>query len=107
MRHLVLFVTLLAVCSTADARCYRCHHRSLAAKHEFKREHPCPSTGLAYGRCVGWIVDHRQGLCVGGADEPSNMEWQSLADSKAKDRWECDPGWQEHLRQFDQERAGH
>src|SRR5271169_2953472 len=25
---------------------------------EFQREHPCPSTGLASGRCPGYVKDH-------------------------------------------------
>jgi len=27
-------------------------------------------------------------LACGGADSPSNMEWQTVADAKAKDKWE-------------------
>lgn len=70
------------------------HHRSSWARAEFEREHPCPSTGRTKGSCPGWIIDHRQALCVDGRDEPANMQWMTVADAKAKDRWECRPGWE-------------
>src|SRR5450759_4815680 len=70
---------------------YRNHgriKRSLVAKREFKRAHPCPSTGKGSGACPGYVVDHVQALKHGGADSPSNMQWQSKAEAKAKDRVE-------------------
>ena len=33
-------------------------------------------------------VDHVKALACGGADAPSNMQWQTVADGKAKDKWE-------------------
>jgi hypothetical protein len=33
-------------------------------------------------------VDHVQALKHGGADSPSNMQWQTTAAAKAKDRTE-------------------
>jgi hypothetical protein len=33
-------------------------------------------------------VDHIIPLCAGGADAPSNMQWQTTAEAKAKDREE-------------------
>lgn len=62
--------------------------RSEAAKDAFKREHPCPSTGQGYGPCKGYVVDHVKPLACGGADNPGNMQWQTVAESKAKDQWE-------------------
>jgi hypothetical protein len=56
---------------------------------EFQRHHPCPSTGKTTGRCPGYVRDHVVPLCKGGADSPSNMQWQTVRDGKAKDRWEC------------------
>lgn len=62
--------------------------RSAAAKAEFKRVHPCPSTGLSRGACPGFVVDHVHPLCAGGADHPGNMQWQAVSDAKKKDRAE-------------------
>lgn len=63
--------------------------RSHAAKDAFMRKHPCPSTGRTHGSCPGYIIDHVKALCVGGKDAPSNMQWQTVADAKAKDKIEC------------------
>lgn len=62
--------------------------RSAAAKHSFERQHPCPSTGRTSGRCPGYVVDHVRPLECGGADAPSNMQWQTVAAGKAKDKTE-------------------
>jgi hypothetical protein len=62
--------------------------RSRAARAQFQRQHPCPSTGKGYGACPGYVVDHVKPLACGGADAPSNMQWQTVAEGKAKDKWE-------------------
>lgn len=72
-------------------------HRSHRAVAEFKRAHPCPATGRHRGPCPGWVIDHRAGLCVGGADAAENLQWMTVDAAKAKDRWECRPGWQRML----------
>jgi hypothetical protein len=56
--------------------------RSEAAKHEFMR-----TSGYPHGR-PGYIVDHIVPLKRGGCDCPSNMQWQTIQDAKAKDKWE-------------------
>lgn len=56
--------------------------RSLVQKHLFWRE-----TGYPHGR-PGYVVDHIIPLACGGADVPSNMQWQTIAAGKAKDKWE-------------------
>lgn len=62
--------------------------RSAEARREFVRMHPCPATGKRYGACKGWVVDHVMPLACGGADSPKNMQWQTIEEGKAKDRWE-------------------
>ena len=56
--------------------------RSEEAKHAFETQ-----TGFPHGRS-GYVVDHIKPLACGGADEPSNMQWQTVAEAKAKDKWE-------------------
>jgi hypothetical protein len=55
---------------------------SAAAKDEFLHE-----TGYPHGR-KGYVVDHKVSLACGGADAPSNMQWQTTAEGKAKDKVE-------------------
>lgn len=62
--------------------------RSSRTKHSFERQHPCPSTDRTSGACSGYVIDHVRALKRGGADDPSNMQWQTTQDAKAKDRTE-------------------
>ncbi|MDP9112444.1 MAG: HNH endonuclease [Acidobacteriota bacterium] len=62
--------------------------RSKEAKSQFEHEHHCPSTGKASGACPGYVVDHVQPLKRGGADAPSNMQWQTKEEAKEKDKTE-------------------
>ena len=68
----------------ADARIPRSH----AATDAFKRSHPCPANGHRAGACPGWVIDHVIALACGGPDKPSNMQWQTVAAAKAKDKIE-------------------
>jgi hypothetical protein len=56
--------------------------RSQTARHDFMR-----ATGYPRGR-PGYIIDHVVPLACGGADAPSNMQWQTRVAAKAKDRTE-------------------
>lgn len=56
--------------------------RSAAAKRAFMKQ-----TGYPNGR-PGYIVDHIIPLKRGGPDTPSNMQWQTTEQAKAKDKWE-------------------
>jgi len=62
--------------------------RSREAKDAFKRQHPCPSTGRSSGACPGYVIDHVIALKRGGTDDPVNMQWQTTAAAKAKDKYE-------------------
>jgi len=63
-------------------------HRSSSERRRFQSWHPCPSTGRPAGACPGYTVDHVIALKRGGADVAENMQWQTVAEAKAKDRVE-------------------
>ncbi len=56
--------------------------RNHSATYQFKVQ-----TGYRHGR-PGYIIDHIIPLKRGGCDCPSNMQWQTIADAKAKDKIE-------------------
>ena len=56
--------------------------RSQAAKNDFKKQ-----SGYPNGRS-GYVIDHIKPLKEGGCDCPENMQWQTIAEGKAKDKWE-------------------
>ena len=62
--------------------------RSGRARAEFKKTHACPSTGRSSGGCPGYVIDHVVPLKRGGPDRPSNMQCQTKAEARAKDRVE-------------------
>jgi len=49
---------------------------------------PAPSNGNNHGPCPGYVIDHIKPLTCDGADDPSNMQWQTKAEGKAMDKWE-------------------
>ena len=87
MTTTLLIAAAFAVClvlpSTAPAKQYQ----SASVKREFQLTHPCPATGRTSGACPGFVKDRVIPLAGGGPDAPSNMQWQTRADAKAKDRW--------------------
>ncbi|MDO8596126.1 MAG: hypothetical protein Q7R45_05840 [Sulfuricaulis sp.] len=69
--------------------------RSRKAEAEFRSANPCPATGQTQGVCKGYVIDRIIPPVCGGADDPANMQWQTIAEAKAKDKWErigCRPG---------------
>ena len=85
-----LFIAVCLLSTGADARI----KRSQSAKVEFKAENPCPANGARKGPCKGYVIDHINPLDCGGADASANMQWQTIAEGKAKDKWErkmCGP----------------
>lgn len=83
MKTLLLALVMVLPWS-ADARI----QRDQKAVATFKRHNPCPSNGATRGACPGYVVDHVQALACGGADVPGNMQYQTIVEGKAKDRWE-------------------
>ena len=84
----ILLALALGISAASPANATHPTKRSVSAKTVFKHQHPCPATGLAKGRCPGYVIDHVVPLCAGGTDDPSNMQWQTVADSRAKDLME-------------------
>ncbi len=79
-----ILLSLLLIAAPADARI----KRSQRAKTEFAKTHPCPSTKTPKLPCPGYVIDHVKPLACGGKDAPSNMQWQTIEEGKAKDKWE-------------------
>jgi hypothetical protein len=48
----------------------------------------CPATGKVQKNCPGYVLDHVIPLECGGLDSPDNLQFQTVADAKAKDRTE-------------------
>jgi hypothetical protein len=46
------------------------------------------STGKTRGACPGYRKDHIKPLACGGPDAVWNLQWQTIAAARAKDRWE-------------------
>jgi hypothetical protein len=84
----LLVCATLAVCGVIPFSASASEHRSTLVEHEFRLTHPCPATRLATGACPGYVKDHVVPLVCGGPDAPSNMQWQTIRDAKAKDKRE-------------------
>ncbi|WP_446811579.1 HNH endonuclease signature motif containing protein [Methylomonas sp. 2BW1-5-20] len=84
-RAILIIAILSAISATSSAAQQK---RSEAAKNAFKHANPCPSNGRNYGACPGYVIDHIIALACGGADDPSNMQWQTVTAGRAKDEWE-------------------
>jgi hypothetical protein len=91
MTHCVIFFIawFLATVPLSEAACPKIT-RSQAVLRAFQRTHPCPSTGKTRGKCPGYILDHGIPLCLIGkvGDVVENINWQSVAEAKLKDRLE-------------------
>ena len=81
----ILLLTILALATA------RATTRDPAQVRHFRHDHACPATGVFIGACPGWVVDHIIPLCLGGVDEPRNMQWQNKVEGLAKDKleWEA------------------
>jgi hypothetical protein len=88
MRTVLLIPVLLAVCVVLPVSASAKQPRLASVKRDFQLTHPCPSTGRTSGACPGFVKDHVNPLACGGPDAVSNIQWQTKADAKAKDKWE-------------------
>ena len=66
--------------------CARDSHGRIVRSEEAKKAFMA-QTGYPHGR-KGYVVDHKIPLARGGTDAPSNMQWQTIAEAKAKDKIE-------------------
>jgi hypothetical protein len=82
MKYLILLSMAFAL--TTEAAQQRSYH----AIKQFKLANPCPANGRYKGSCPGYVIDHVKALACGGLDTPKNMQWQTVEDAKAKDKWE-------------------
>lgn len=88
---LILAISWPFRCATCDRDDTGRIKRSVKVRKAFERANPKPANG--------WVVDHIVPLaCADVEDLPlddiRNLQWQSPAASRAKDRWEvllCDP----------------
>lgn len=64
--------------------------RDPAQVRAFRKLVACPGgpDRGSHTRCRGYVVDHIKALDCGGADRPSNMQYQTIAAGKAKDKIE-------------------
>ncbi len=69
-------------CKTCPRDTHGRINRDPKARQVFLRK-----TGYPHGR-PGYVVDHIVPLECGGSDTPSNMQWQTRAAAKAKDKTE-------------------
>ncbi len=84
----LLIAAALAVCVVLPGCASAKEQRSALVKREFQLTHPCPATGHTSGACPGYVKDHVLPLACGGSDAVSNLQWQTIRDAKAKDKWE-------------------
>ena len=77
MKLLVLLALFVSTPALATIDC-----RSVSARNEFRRQPGAPVDTSGY-----W-VDHVCPLECGGLDNKINMQWQTIKDAMAKDRWE-------------------
>lgn len=91
MKTLAALIAILLTINIAIADCVPMRDKSgnIARSSwqvaKFRKSNPCPSTQLTTGRCAGYVVDHVIPLCLCGADNPSNMQWQSKREAAIKD----------------------
>ena len=83
-----LAAAILALAVAGHALAANGPGRNTTARRHFVQTHPCPATRRPSGPCPGWVVDHVIPLRRGGADDPRNMQWQTIAAARAKDRTE-------------------
>jgi hypothetical protein len=88
MATALLIAAALAICVVLPVSASAKQFRLALVKREFQLTQPCPATGRTRGACPGYVKDQVVPLACGGSDAVSNLQWQTIRDAKAKDRWE-------------------
>ena len=83
----VAAIFLIAACAISTVASAE-YHRSKAVLRAFVNANACPATGLHRLPCPGYVMDHIKALACGGEDAVGNLQWQTVAEGKAKDKWE-------------------
>jgi len=52
----------------------------------FLKRSACPVNGKRQEACPGWVIGYLKPLCAGGVDRAANMQWQTVATAKKKER---------------------
>jgi hypothetical protein len=89
MKTLTLLVTAIVLLShscMADAKC-----RSWSVKHQFDVINGYPKGRPSLAGEELWVVDHICALANGGLDKVLNLQYQSLSESRKKDKIENTP----------------
>jgi hypothetical protein len=84
----LLITAAFVVCIVLPGSARAEQYRSASVKREFQMTLPCPATGRTSGVCPGYVKDHVLPLACAGPDAVSNLQWQTIRDAKAKDKWE-------------------
>jgi hypothetical protein len=96
-KRLLICAVLVLSCFKLEAapRCNTCERttsgrirRNSSARRGFRMANPCPATNSVSGACPGYVIDHIVPLKRGGLDRPDNMQWQTRAAAREKDRTE-------------------
>jgi hypothetical protein len=82
---IVIGIASAVACFSASAAQSR---RPSNAEVLFRLANPCPATGQTLGQCAGYVIDRIIPVGCGGAEEPGNMQWQTITEAREKDRWE-------------------
>lgn len=88
MKLITIAIASILILASASSQAETVRHRTTV--YAFKVSHVCPATHKKGNfPCPGYVVDHVIPLCKNGPDTVANMQWQTIAEGKAKDKWEC------------------
>ena len=63
-------------------------HRDWKVISEYRKLHPCPSTGLTTGACPNWALNHNCPIACGCRDTVWNLTWMRNDVKKIVDSYE-------------------